>query len=143
MGRTIDKPPELDLDDDAFVPLTLHVPASPYRTLHMYGVYRRSGDEMIPKAAAAAVRWYFERSAGFQAWLREHADEPVTLPQTVVRPTRRRRVRRADAAAAAPVAPVLDDLADGASLVLANQARTESSRTARQKDIDNRRQAPV
>lgn len=102
MGRTIDEPPELDLDDDAFVPLTLHVPASLYRTLHMYCVYRRSGDEMIPKAAAAAVRWYFERKAAFQAWLREQPDAAVTLPEKVVRPTRRRRGSRSDAGAAAP-----------------------------------------
>ncbi len=102
MGRTAEELPELVFDDDAFVPVMLHVAAPLYRLLHHYCVYRRSGDEMIPKAAAASMRWYFERHAGFQTWLREHPDEPVTLPQKVVRPTRRRRVRRADAGATAP-----------------------------------------
>lgn len=102
MGRTIDKPPELDLDDDAFVPLTLHVPASLYRTLHRYCAYRGAGSDMIAKAAAAAVRWYFERHAGFQTWLREQPEAPVTLPQSAVRPTRRRRQPPANSVTSAP-----------------------------------------
>lgn len=96
MARTHAQPAELVLDDDSYVPVLIHIPAALYRTLHRYCVYRGSGNEAIPKAATAAVAWYFDRHAAFQAWLSQQPEIAVALPDTAVRPTRKRRKQRPD-----------------------------------------------
>ena len=71
---------QLVLEHDHDVELTLRVPASLYRTLHSYCVFREADADKLPLAATGAIHSYFAENAPFQTWLREHPDLPVALP---------------------------------------------------------------
>jgi hypothetical protein len=77
MARTVR---QLVLEHDHDVELTLRIPASLYRTLHSYCVFRDADGDKLPLAAIGAMRSYFAENVPFQTWLREHPDLPVTLP---------------------------------------------------------------
>ena len=81
MARTTQ---QLVLEDDPDVELALRMPASLYRTLHSYCVFRDADGDELPLAATGAIRSYFAENEPFQTWLREHPDLSVTLPAGVV-----------------------------------------------------------
>lgn len=76
---------QLDLEDDPDVELTLRIPASLYRALHSYCVFRNADGDKVRAAAAGAIRSYLADNTPFQTWLREHPDVAVTLPTNAVR----------------------------------------------------------
>ena len=87
---------QLVLEDDPDVELTLRLPASLYRTLHSYCVFRDAEGDKVPLAATGAIRSYFADNVPFQTWLREHPDLPVTLPCDSAQRRRRTPKPRAD-----------------------------------------------
>lgn len=81
----------LQLDDDPTVTLTLEIPASLQRTLHLYCLYREHDERKIPKAATAAIAAYFASDTAFKTWRREHADIVVPPPALAGFPRSRRQ----------------------------------------------------
>jgi hypothetical protein len=98
----------LRLDEDHNVTLTLVVPASLHRSLHLYCVYRGHDARKIPKAATAAIAEYLATDGAFKAWRREHPQVVAQVPDATTPPAsaaRASRSPRSRAGTAVPDAP--------------------------------------
>ncbi len=89
----------LRLDEDPNIALTLQVPASVHRSLHLYCLYRDHDERKIPKAAVAAIAAYLAADSDFKAWLRAH-HEVVARVSSMAGPSTSRRPARGPASAA-------------------------------------------
>lgn len=89
--------PQLVLDDDPLVALTLRMPASLVRVVGAYCQFRGHDERKIPSAAVAAIEAWLAANDEFQTWRRSHPDVPDTAPTPVPKPSRARGGRRAPA----------------------------------------------
>jgi hypothetical protein len=90
--------PQLVLDDDAYVELSVSIPLPLYRDLHAYCVFRNAASERLQAVARGAMRAYLADNEAFQAWLREHPDLPTPPPEPPPARARRGARRRTEPA---------------------------------------------